>query len=275
MSQAAHPIWGYGEYRNTRAKSALKRLAARVLALPRSPRDARRGIAVLAYHATPSERRHPWWVDFHAHLRLIEDLELRVLDLDTAVDHLESGRLPTQPSVVLTFDDGWADNLEVAFPELARRGWPATVFLATSYLGQRPYLTPQEVVQLPELGIAVGNHTHHHADLPTISVEQGAWEVQEASRRLFDLTGVWPRHFCYPFGHYDLRSRDVVAASGLRSACSCRIGFNPAGHDLFRLRRLTLESGDGARELRDRLAGGYDFLDRRQRHMDGEETAVK
>ena len=273
MSGGPHPVWGYGSYRRTPGRRALKRLAARVIALPRSPRNARRGIAILAYHATPPDRRHPWWMDFHAHLQVLEDLGLKVVGLDAAVSALTSGSLPAEPTVVLTFDDGWADNLEVAFPELHRRGWPATVFLTTSYLGQRPYLHPDEVPRLKELGIAVGNHTHSHADLRVTPPDRVAWEVLEASRRLEDLTGVRPQDFCYPFGHYGSASRDAVAGAGMRSACTGRIGFNRPSGDLLRLRRLTLEPGDGAADLRDHLAGGYQFLDFRQRRMDREDSA--
>jgi peptidoglycan/xylan/chitin deacetylase (PgdA/CDA1 family) len=56
-----------------------------------------------------------------------------VLPLSEAVARLQAGRLPARAACV-TFDDGYADNYEVALPLLAARGISATFFVATSFL---------------------------------------------------------------------------------------------------------------------------------------------
>ena len=56
-----------------------------------------------------------------------------VLPLDEAVQRLRDGELPAR-ALAITFDDGYADNHDVALPILQRHGLSATFFIATGYL---------------------------------------------------------------------------------------------------------------------------------------------
>jgi peptidoglycan/xylan/chitin deacetylase (PgdA/CDA1 family) len=58
---------------------------------------------------------------------------LNVLPLDQAVTLLKAGKLPARAACI-TFDDGYADNHDVAMPILRRHGLPATFFIATGFL---------------------------------------------------------------------------------------------------------------------------------------------
>lgn len=61
----------------------------------------------------------------------------RVVPLMDVVEALSEGRRPPPRSVVLTCDDGYANNLSVAAPLLADYGFPATIFLATDYIDRQ------------------------------------------------------------------------------------------------------------------------------------------
>jgi peptidoglycan/xylan/chitin deacetylase (PgdA/CDA1 family) len=75
---------------------------------------------------------------FARRMEILSRGDCRVLPLGEALRLLQAGKLPPR-SVAITFDDGWADFRESAFPILQRFGFPATVYLTTYYcLFNRP-----------------------------------------------------------------------------------------------------------------------------------------
>lgn len=75
---------------------------------------------------------------FDRRMELLAQSNCRVLPLDESLKLLQEGKLPPR-SVAITFDDGWADFKQEAFPALQRHGFPATVYLTTYYcLFNRP-----------------------------------------------------------------------------------------------------------------------------------------
>ena len=92
---------------------------------------------ILCYHRIVEVDADPWKScvspgHFAEQLEILRDWGT-ILELGTLVAGLETGDLPRR-AVALTFDDGYADNLHVAKPILARYEAPALVFLATGYL---------------------------------------------------------------------------------------------------------------------------------------------
>lgn len=95
------------------------------------------GLMVLIYHRVLPEP-DPMLPDVPDAAMFAVQMEVisryfRVAPLQQALDELQQGRLPA-PTVAVTFDDGYADNLEVALPVLQRFDVPATVFVAPGFL---------------------------------------------------------------------------------------------------------------------------------------------
>lgn len=93
-------------------------------------------LAVLIYHRVlPAPDPLTGEVDaaaFDVQMRALRAC-FNVLPLAEAVERLRDGTLPARAAAI-TFDDGYADNLEVALPILRRHALPATFFIATGYL---------------------------------------------------------------------------------------------------------------------------------------------
>lgn len=90
----------------------------------------------MLYHRIARENSDPWSLcvtpeHFAEHLEVLQ--KFRRIPL-TAVDSSRFA-LPGSPDVVITFDDGYSDNLTAAAPLLRRYDTPATFFIATGYIG--------------------------------------------------------------------------------------------------------------------------------------------
>jgi peptidoglycan/xylan/chitin deacetylase (PgdA/CDA1 family) len=100
----------------------------------------RRRPVILMYHRVAAPRVDPWDLAveperFAAQLEVLRATR-RPFAMSEFVDRARRGRLPDD-AVAVTFDDGYADTLTQARPRLARAGVPATLFLATAFVGQR------------------------------------------------------------------------------------------------------------------------------------------
>ncbi len=131
-----------------------------------SPPGKNARLSILIYHRVLREQDplFPSEVDgarFDAQMRQVSRI-FNVIPLSEAVERLKSGTLPARAACI-TFDDGYADNAEIALPILKKRKIPATFFIATGYLNggimfndsviECIRMTDRKTLSLPSLGL--------------------------------------------------------------------------------------------------------------------------
>ena len=104
--------------------------------------------------------------------------------------------------VTLCFDDGYSSVYEVAFPLLKQYHYPATVFVIPSVLGQKGYLTLNQLRILSNNGWEIGSHTWSHPNLTEISLEEVEKELKKSKEWLLDK-GFKVYSFAYPYGAFN------------------------------------------------------------------------
>lgn len=255
-------------------------------------------IPILLYHSVadaPAGPFAPWTLPpdrFEEHLDVIQAEDRTALTLSELVRRTSTGApLPTRP-VVITFDDGFADNATAAWPALQARGLPATAYITTGPLrqpdgwtqheasGRRPMLTPEQVVRLDAEGCEIGAHTVTHPELDCLHQDRARAEIVGSRRDLEDLLGHPIASFAYPHGHHDRCTRGLVVDAGFDSAVAVKDALSHAGDDRFALARLTVTAdwdvdrlaralnGVGVRRVggRERLRTKAHRVVRRRRH---------
>jgi peptidoglycan/xylan/chitin deacetylase (PgdA/CDA1 family) len=167
------------------------------------------------------------------------------------------GRKPlARPAVVLTFDDGYDNFHEPAWPILQDNGFPATVFLVSDLLGQPSRWLGAEFGQHPRLmdgptvrrladeGVSFGSHACSHPRLSTLPPQQMRREIFDSKAMLEDVLGRAVPDFCYPYGDYNEQARDLVQEAGYHSGLTCIKGPANTAHNPFEIPRKAISYGD-------------------------------
>ena len=218
-------------------------------------RDPRRGDFVVS--ASTFERQMHWLAGhgFYA-ARLSEVLRL-------------GGRAPRSPGrpVVLTFDDGYADNLEHAVPVLRKLGYPAALFPVLD-LGRRfngwdalpemraPLLTVRELREAEAAGLELGSHTMSHPWLTRSTASELRDELVR-SREVLASVALRPLPvLAYPYGDVDGRVKRAARAAGYLAGLAVNSGPLELRADPFEIRRQRVGNTASGAYLRLLLSGG-------------------
>jgi peptidoglycan/xylan/chitin deacetylase (PgdA/CDA1 family) len=186
---------------------------------------------------------------FRSHLKWLLD-HGRIVGLGDALsgaDDPDSSR-----DFVLTFDDGYADFYENAFPLLHEGRIPFTLYLASGHIetgellhpGDRP-LSWDQVNEMLDSGlVTLGAHTHTHPDLRGLSIDKIVEEIAESNRLIELRTGQEPRHFAYPKGYWDEMADKVVRDQYDTAVLGAGAPVSKST-DRFRIARVPVQQSDG------------------------------
>ena len=162
--------------------------------------------------------------EFRQHLTYLRDNGFTVLRLEEIIATLRSGGTLADRSVAITFDDGYRNNYEAAYPLLREFGWPFTLFISADLVGSNDdlYLNWEQIREMAANGATIANHgiTHLYLLARSPGEDDSAWlqriehELVTAEDEIKAETGQSHKLFAYPYGEYDSSIQVLVERLG-------------------------------------------------------------
>lgn len=110
--------------------------------------------------------------------------------------------LPDKP-ILITFDDGYLDNFQNAYPILRKYGMIGTFFIITDMLWTKERLTPEHIVEMAQGGMSFGSHTVTHRALAEFDYTTIYNELANSKTVLESVLGKNVNAIAYPRGSYN------------------------------------------------------------------------
>lgn len=253
--------------RSPAAARRLLRAAQALLPAARGP-----GLTVLAYHLVGAGTDSA--VDLPADLfrRQLDELteHAEVVPLRDGLAALAGGAgkglggASGRPRVAITFDDAYRNFVTAAWPELAERALPATLFAPVGFVAgdgpppnrdaPLPAARREDLRDLAGGGVEIGSHTWSHRDLTRLADGEVDAELRRSRETLEDWLGTPVDAFCYPRGLWDARVERRVGEVYRVATVGGGRRFRP-GDDPLRVERVSLRR-DGPFSLLPALRAG-------------------
>jgi peptidoglycan/xylan/chitin deacetylase (PgdA/CDA1 family) len=214
------------------------------------------GVRILVYHKIAARNRLISKIHddlfvtpaaFEKQIRYLHRNNYAFISIDQLIAYIyEKVKLPRK-SVIISFDDGYADSYTEAFPILQRYQGCAVIFLIEQFIGKdirwneqdNSFLTLEQIAELHSEGVDFGGHTASHPSLrKQFSITTLQSEIIDAKSALEKKTNLPLVSFCYPYGSYTEQAKAYVKKAGYRCAFTLHNGINLRSTDPFALRRI-------------------------------------
>ena len=239
--------------------------------------DVIKTFRILIYHSIhPSYPLSIRPANFERQMKYLADNKFRVISLDRLQDFLDAEEKGN--FIILSFDDGYADNFDYAFPILKDFNLPAIIFLATRFINQDKFddyyqnarfypglrfLNWKQIDLMLSHGISFGSHTHSHIDLDNASSEEIEKEIITSKEIIEEKIGKAVHFFAYPFGqlnNINSKAVGILNKFGFKFAFSSIWGGFKTVSNPYILPRCLIDYNDTLEDFQSKLSGFWDYF---------------
>jgi peptidoglycan/xylan/chitin deacetylase (PgdA/CDA1 family) len=150
-----------------------------------------------------------------------------------------------QKKILITIDDAFQSFYEVAWPFLKENKIPFILFVSTEPVGNKGYMTWDQIKEVEQESFAIiGHHSHSHDYLIDVSNEDFIKDIETANKIFTEKIGYIPSLFSYPFGEYSEFMRQYISKN-FTYAFGQHSGVIDVNKEKFQLPRFPINENYG------------------------------
>ncbi len=159
---------------------------------------------------------------------------------------LLQGDIPIKP-VIVSFDDGYLNNYEIAYPILKKNKQVGLFFVISGATKGVGYMTQKELLEMNKDGMEIGSHSKNHLNLTTLPSAELNTQLTDSKKDLELLTGKPINAFSYPFGQYNDAAMNATRNAGYKMAVT--ISPEAKNNDMMALPRINVQGWDNEKKV--------------------------
>ena len=199
-------------------------------------------LAILGYHkiGDPPPGGWPTWSyvganEFADQLQYLQANEWRVINAAELIAGIIQPGILGKKNVLISFDDGYRSNLEIALPLLQKFNYPAVIFIPTDFIGSynafdadiyyepvEPICTWDELREMEKNGISVQSHGLSHRKLSELSMKEQELEITRSKKIIEVNLGKQVELFSFAYGdqgYNPVNTEKILKSAGYKAAC--------------------------------------------------------
>ncbi len=203
---------------------------------------------------------------FNSHIEELTKERYTIKSLDFIIDTiLNDGDLP-ENTIGISVDDADKSFLEVGWPLFKKNNIPVTLFVTTGTISNNEkYINWDQIRKLKEEGVIIGAHSHTHAHLPDISIEEVKKEIETSNKIFLKELGELPTLFAFPYGETTDEIIELVKEFKFKVAFGQHSGIINETSNMYYLPRFSLNERYGEIDrvkfaASSKGLGVYDFI---------------
>lgn len=192
---------------------------------------------------------------FREQMAFLKAQGYETIDMYDMLDAIVNGReLPSNP-IILTFDDGYRDSYENAYPILTEFGFKGTFFIPTEFVdrGFEAYMTWPMIEEMAAAGHRFESHSKSHADLAKQGRADLIWQILGSQETLAAHIGYKPHFLSYPSGSYNDNTIAMLEELSFWGAVTTQGGSWHGFYNRFEWPRIRVSNGTSIARLQKAL----------------------